>query len=220
MFPLSLFCWWPFTVKHLDSWTHHAWFGCRTHIFSLNTSISMHVCLLSIVATVATVATFTKEVLSRLAERPLVFNGRLADRGLTSLVKMGTGVKSPPPPPLTTTTTTTTTTKTTPTPTPTPLITITVTATANVLLQLLPLLVQIPLLILLIVLLLLQLLHCCYYCYYYYCYTIRMLALQIIYKHSITLNVHCPIFNFQIIFKYTTSNVIMSTLLFMNLLLV
>ena len=33
------------------------------------------------------VASFTKEVNSRLAKRPLVFNGRLANRGLTSLVK-------------------------------------------------------------------------------------------------------------------------------------
>ena len=33
------------------------------------------------------VASFTKEVNSRLAKRPLIFNGRLANRGLTSLVK-------------------------------------------------------------------------------------------------------------------------------------
>ena len=32
----------------------------------------------------ASVASFTKEVNSRLAKRPLVFNGRLANRGLTS----------------------------------------------------------------------------------------------------------------------------------------
>ena len=32
-------------------------------------------------------ASFTKEVNSRLAKRPLVFNGRLANRGVTSLVK-------------------------------------------------------------------------------------------------------------------------------------
>ena len=38
-------------------------------------------------------ASFTKEVNSRLAKRPLVFNGRLANRGLTSLVKDATGVK-------------------------------------------------------------------------------------------------------------------------------
>ena len=31
-------------------------------------------------------ASFIKEVDSRLAQRPLVFNGRLANRGLTSLV--------------------------------------------------------------------------------------------------------------------------------------
>ena len=36
-------------------------------------------------------ASFTKEVNSRLAKRPLVFNGRLADRGLISLVKEATG---------------------------------------------------------------------------------------------------------------------------------
>ena len=36
-------------------------------------------------------ASFTKEVNSRLAKRPLVFNGRLANRGLTSLVKEATG---------------------------------------------------------------------------------------------------------------------------------
>ena len=39
------------------------------------------------------VASFTKEVNSGLAKRPLVFNGRLANRGLTSLVKEATGVK-------------------------------------------------------------------------------------------------------------------------------
>ena len=36
------------------------------------------------------VAYFTKEVNPRLAKRPLVFNGRLANRGLTSLVKEAT----------------------------------------------------------------------------------------------------------------------------------
>ena len=35
----------------------------------------------------AFVASFTKEVNSRLAKRPLVFNARLANHGLTSLVK-------------------------------------------------------------------------------------------------------------------------------------
>ena len=39
------------------------------------------------------VASFTKEVNPRLAKRPLVFNGRLANRGLTSLVKEATGLK-------------------------------------------------------------------------------------------------------------------------------
>ena len=38
------------------------------------------------------VASFTKEVNPRLAKRPLVFNGRLPNRGLTSLVKGATGV--------------------------------------------------------------------------------------------------------------------------------
>ena len=33
---------------------------------------------------------FTKEVSLQLAKRPLVFNGRLANRGLTSLVKEAT----------------------------------------------------------------------------------------------------------------------------------
>ena len=36
-----------------------------------------------------TVVSFTKEVTSRFAKRPLVFNGRLANLGLTSLVKEG-----------------------------------------------------------------------------------------------------------------------------------
>ena len=36
-------------------------------------------------------ALFTKEVSSRLAKRPLVFNGRLANRELTSLVKEASG---------------------------------------------------------------------------------------------------------------------------------
>ena len=38
----------------------------------------------------APVASFTTELNSRLAKRPLVFNGRLADCGLTSLVKEAT----------------------------------------------------------------------------------------------------------------------------------
>ena len=37
--------------------------------------------------TTVTVASFTKEVNRRLAKRPLIFNGRLANPGLTSLVK-------------------------------------------------------------------------------------------------------------------------------------
>ena len=39
------------------------------------------------------VTSFTKEVNPRLAKRPLVFNGRLANRGLTSLIKGATGVE-------------------------------------------------------------------------------------------------------------------------------
>ena len=38
----------------------------------------------------AIVASFTKEINPRLANRPLIFNGRLANRGLTSLVKEAT----------------------------------------------------------------------------------------------------------------------------------
>ena len=38
------------------------------------------------------VASFTKEVNPRLAKCPLVFNGRLANRGLTCLAKEATGV--------------------------------------------------------------------------------------------------------------------------------
>ena len=37
------------------------------------------------------VTSFTKEVNPRLAKRPLEINGRLANRGLTSLVKEATG---------------------------------------------------------------------------------------------------------------------------------
>ena len=37
------------------------------------------------------VASFTKEVNLKLAKCPLVYNGRLANRGLTSLVKEATG---------------------------------------------------------------------------------------------------------------------------------
>ena len=40
-----------------------------------------------------TVASSTKEVNPRLAKCPLVFNGRLANRGLTSLVKEATGLQ-------------------------------------------------------------------------------------------------------------------------------
>ena len=39
------------------------------------------------------VDSFTKKVNLRLAKRPLVINGRLANRGLTSLVKEATGVQ-------------------------------------------------------------------------------------------------------------------------------
>ena len=38
------------------------------------------------------VTSFTKEVYERLAKRPLIFNGRLANRQLTSLIKEATGV--------------------------------------------------------------------------------------------------------------------------------
>ena len=40
-------------------------------------------------------ASFTKEINSRLAKRPLVFNGRLANRGLISLVKEATDFSFP-----------------------------------------------------------------------------------------------------------------------------
>ena len=40
----------------------------------------------------APVAAFTKQVDRRLAQRQLVFNGRLANRMLTSLVEEATGV--------------------------------------------------------------------------------------------------------------------------------
>ena len=43
------------------------------------------------VNSLAPVASFTKEVNPQLAKRPLVFNGCLANRGLTSLVKEATG---------------------------------------------------------------------------------------------------------------------------------
>ena len=46
--------------------------------------------LVQFIVTLSPVASFTKEVKSRLAKRRLVFNGRLADRGLTSLVKEAT----------------------------------------------------------------------------------------------------------------------------------
>ena len=53
------------------------------------------------------VAYFTKEVNSRLAKRPLVYIGRLANRGLTSLVKEATDISlfsllyAPSAPPMT-----------------------------------------------------------------------------------------------------------------------
>ena len=43
-----------------------------------------------VVNTVLAVASFTKEVNLQLAKRPLVFNGCLANRRLTSLVKEAT----------------------------------------------------------------------------------------------------------------------------------
>ena len=42
-------------------------------------------------SSVSPVASFTKEFNPRLAKRPLKTNGRLANRGLTSLVKEATG---------------------------------------------------------------------------------------------------------------------------------
>ena len=56
----------------------------------------MHICVskLNIIGSdngLTPVASFTKEVNRRLAKRPLVFNGRLANRRLTSLVKEATG---------------------------------------------------------------------------------------------------------------------------------
>ena len=44
---------------------------------------------------ISTVAFFTKEVNPRSAKRPLIFNGRLANRGLISLVKEATVYASP-----------------------------------------------------------------------------------------------------------------------------
>ena len=38
------------------------------------------------------VASFTKQVNLQLAKRPLIINGRLANRGLTTLVKEVTGI--------------------------------------------------------------------------------------------------------------------------------
>ena len=43
------------------------------------------------------VASLTKEVNPRLVKRPFVFNGRLANRGLTSLVKEATNDKETKP---------------------------------------------------------------------------------------------------------------------------
>ena len=43
----------------------------------------------------APVASLTKEVDPRLAKRPLIFNGRLANRGFTSLVNEATGRQQP-----------------------------------------------------------------------------------------------------------------------------
>ena len=59
-------------VSHVFHWLSSLWlpFGDRWH---------------------PTVASFTKEVYPRLAKRPLKTNGRLANRGLTSLVKEDTG---------------------------------------------------------------------------------------------------------------------------------
>ena len=45
----------------------------------------------TMVNSLAPVASFTKEVNPRLAKRPLVFNGCIVNRGLTSLVKEATG---------------------------------------------------------------------------------------------------------------------------------
>ena len=72
----------------------------RTKLQNLNVFVSPYSCLCAIYwsqkmysysfsianARNSTVAPFTKEVNRRLAKRPVVFNGRLANRGFTSLV--------------------------------------------------------------------------------------------------------------------------------------
>ena len=56
--------------------------------FSLNSILIKKQCQKT--SPLAAVASFTKEVNPRLAQRPLVFNERLANHGLTSLVKEAT----------------------------------------------------------------------------------------------------------------------------------
>ena len=61
------------------------WFVCRVYFgekLPCHNETALHMAL--------TVASFTKEVNPRLAKRPLVFNGRLVNRGLTSLIKEAT----------------------------------------------------------------------------------------------------------------------------------
>ena len=61
-------------------------FPFQFHVFLLINNISN---LLLFIYT--PVASLTKEVNPRLAKRPLIFNGRLVNRGLTSLVKGAIG---------------------------------------------------------------------------------------------------------------------------------
>ena len=70
---------WCFSTRH-----RHPQCLLSTH----STSLGVHLIISSNDTT--TVASSTREVNPRLAKRPLVFNGRLANRGLTSLVKEAT----------------------------------------------------------------------------------------------------------------------------------
>ena len=79
---------WLLAIKYTDTLLHHLIANC-IHIQSPDLGITLPSYTLALKSISGL---FYKEVNSRLAKRPLVFNGRLANHGLTSLVKEATDI--------------------------------------------------------------------------------------------------------------------------------
>ena len=94
-----------FHLKFIYSHSRKCVWKCRLrnggHFDQGEMSLQSSVCWVSMwgqpqfpICQVKTVVLFTKEVNLRLVKCPLVFNGRLANRGVTSLVKEATGLNT------------------------------------------------------------------------------------------------------------------------------